>query len=222
MNQVLLLTALILTSNAAVAEEMREWIPYQRLAEASHIDKFHAAPVSQRDKLLIYPILTPSNKLILPSAVVLAVQHAQGRQAMPVGADGRVDFTFNAKWVSEGAILLINQPKGEKIGVGFGLDAAMPPGLSWQYATLMGSVQQANELIKNQAGALSLFAPKMRSVKLTFSKPAQLLIRSSKGVIALSSDARHVLQLLPDPVLMQENPLMVLSERPLAAELDTR
>lgn len=219
MKYALLLPALILSTSHAIGADMREWAPYKKLVETLYLDKFHATPASERDKLLMFPVLIPSNKNILPRDVVLTLVHAGGKQAMPVSADGRVDFVFNPAWVNEGAMLFINQPKGEKMGVSFGFDAKLPDGLQWHYASLMGSVRQANELIRRQAGALSLFAPKMKAVNLKFARPAQVKIQAKGGVLTLASDANNAIRLKPDDALLQENPMMILSERALEAEL---
>ncbi|MFZ3286480.1 MAG: hypothetical protein WA191_06480 [Telluria sp.] len=219
MKYALLLPALILSASHAIGADMREWAPYKKLVESLYVDKFHATPASERDKLLMFLMLVPSNKNISPGAVVLTLVHAGGRQAMPVSANGRVDFVFNPAWVNEGAMLFINQPKGEKMGLGFGFDARLPDGLQWRYASLMGSVRQANELIRRHAGALSLFAPKMKVVSLKFARPAQVKIQAKGGVLTLASDANNTIRLKPDDALLQENPMMILSERALEAEL---
>lgn len=221
MKYALLLPALIIVSTShAIGADMREWAPYKKLVETLYLDKFHATPSSERDKVLMFPVLIPSNKNIKPGDVVLTLVHAGGKQAMPVSADGRVDFVFNPAWVNEGAMLFINQPKGEKMRLSFGLDARLPDGLQWHYASLMGSVRQANELIRRQAGALSLFAPKMKAVNLKFARPAQLKIQARGGVLTLASDADNAIRLKPDDALLQENPMMVLSERALEAGLE--
>jgi hypothetical protein len=215
----LLLPVLLCLSHHAAADD-RVWIPYKKLLETTYLDKFYAAPASRRDLVAMAPVIAPVNKNIKAADVVLTVAHAGGKQAMPVNADGRVDFVYNQKWLDEGATIMINQPKGEKMGIGFRLDAIMPEGLQWKYATLMGSVRQSNELIKSQAGMLSMFAPTMKAVILKFARPAQLKIQAKSGVTTLASDAKGAIRLAPDDALMQENPLMVLSERPTEAELD--
>jgi hypothetical protein len=57
-------------------------------------------------------------------------------------------------------------------------------------------------------------------VVLKFAKPAQRKIQAKSGVTTLATDAKGTIRVKPDDALMQENPLMVLSERPLEAELD--
>ncbi|MES2900610.1 MAG: DUF2987 domain-containing protein [Pseudomonadota bacterium] len=215
MKKIALLMLAVTASHAFAAEE-REWAPYTKIVETIKIDKFHAQPLADRDKVVLYPIVKPQNKAIKSSDVVLTVIHSSGRQPMTVRPDGRVNFVYNPKWVAEKAGMVINQAKGEKMDVSFGLDAVLPEGTQWNYNTLVGSVGQANALIKKEAGMLSVFAPKIKSVDLVFAKPAQVKI----GARTLATDAKNRIRFTPDEVLTKENPLMVASERPLEATLE--
>ncbi|MES2127393.1 MAG: DUF2987 domain-containing protein [Pseudomonadota bacterium] len=216
MKKTLLLSTLVLLSTQVIAAENREWISYKKLVETVYLDKFYAAPAAARDKVLVVPVVHPVNKAIKESDVVFTVD----KQVMAVNKSGQMDFVFNPQWVADGTMIYINQPKGEKMGMGMEMLARLPDGTQWNYATLMGSVKQANELIKTAAGALSLFAPKIKVVTLKFAKPAQLTIQGKAGVLKLASDAKGEIVLKPEEGLMQENPLMVLSERPTVASLD--
>ncbi|MES3023862.1 MAG: DUF2987 domain-containing protein [Pseudomonadota bacterium] len=220
MKKAVLFTMLALSSQLASAAEDRAWVPYRKLVDTVYLDKFSNVPPAQRDKVAMFLLVTPKNPAIKPGDVVITVAHKDGKLPFKVAPGGRLDIPYNAKWVADDARLLINQPPGEKMNVSFGLQALMPEGLEWKYASLMGSVAQSNALIKNAAGMLSMFAPKTTSVKLKFAKPAQLKLMAKGGATTLASDAKHRIELKPDEALMLENPMMVLSERPLGAELD--
>lgn len=210
------LLMLALTAAPAFAADDRDWIPYTKFVETLKLDKFYAEPVSSRDKVVFYPVLAPKSDAIKAKDVVLTVVHAGGREALSVRPNGRVNFVWNQKWVTENAHMMINQAKGEKMNLSFALDAAVPEGTQWNYATLMGSVGQGNALIKKYAGMLSVFAPKMAKVDLVFAKPAQLKI----GAKTMATDARNKISVPLDEAMMKENPLMVVSERPLEAKLE--
>ena len=49
-----------------------------------------------------------------------------------------------------------------------------------------------------------------------FAQPAQVTIGSK----TFNTDAKNKLRLAPDEALMKENPVVMVSERPLQAELD--
>jgi len=77
-------------------------------------------------------------------------------------------------------------------------------------------VAQSSQAIKKMAGAMSMFAPTIKVVVLRFSKPAQVKV----GGKLYSSDAKNEVHLKADTELMEENPLVVASERPFEADLD--
>lgn len=213
------LLALCALHCSAFAEE-REWISYKKLLDAGYVEKFYAIPAVERDKINLFMTITPVNKNIKPSDINLSLVHAGGRQALPMTAEGRLTLTPNPKWIAEDAKLWTTAPKGEKASLGMGMTSTLPEGLQWSYAAVMGSVQQANQAIKTMAGAMSLFAPKVKLLVFKFAKPAQLRIQAKDGVKLYASDAKGQIKLTPDAALLKENPLMVASERPLEAELD--
>ena len=220
MKKILLPLLILLSHQASALAVEREWAPYRKVIENLRFDKVNALPASQRDKVIFYMTVTPDNKNIKQGDVVLTVVHAGGKQAFQVGADGRVDLPFKQQWLNEEAKMTINQPVGEKMGLGYGIDAVMPNGTQWQYASLMGSVKQSNDLVKSVAGMLSMLVPKTKSVVLVFAKPAQVKIQAKDGLRTLTSDAKNKIRIKPEDALMQENAQMTLSERPLEAELD--
>jgi hypothetical protein len=74
-----------------------------------------------------------------------------------------------------------------------------------------------NQAIKKMAGALSMFAHSVKVVVFKFHHPAQLKV----GSTAYSTDAKNQIRLKPESAWLKENPLMVASERPYEAELDS-
>ncbi|HAT30016.1 MAG TPA: hypothetical protein DCW29_03935 [Janthinobacterium sp.] len=206
-------------AGAGAAE--REWMPYAKLVGTIKLDKFYALPPAARDKVSLYATVAPANKNIPLSELVLTVVHGAGRQALPITADGKLYIVPNPAWIREDAKIWTSLPKSEKVSVGFGMDALLPDGQQWQYSKLMGSVQQGNDLIKSQAGMLSIFMPTLRSVILKFAKPAQLRIEGKDGTKLYASDAKGWIRLKPESAWMREDPAMLVSERPVEAELDT-
>lgn len=216
----LALLSLISLPLATLAED-REWISYKTLIEDRRLDRFYAIPAAERDKLNLFVTIRPVNQNMKPSDVNLTVASAAGRQALPIAPDGRLSVVPNPKWISEDAKIWTNVPKGEKTSLGWDITTPLPEGVQWSYAAVMSSLDQSNRAIKKMAGALSLFVPKTNMVILKFARPAQLSIQSKDGVKLYTSDTRGQIKLKPDAALMKENPLMVASERPFEAELET-
>ena len=216
----LLLIALLAGAGAAQAEE-REWVSYKKFVETMRLDRYYALPQSERDKLDFYLTLRPSNKELKLADMNLTVVHAGTRTALPVDNQAHLRMAPNAKWLADDAMIMTTQPKGEKISMLYNLDAVVPEGTQWPYNNLMGSIAQGNAAIGKVAGAFSMFAPTIKYVTLTFDKPAQLTIQSKSGTRQLLSDAKNKIRLTADAALLKENPLMLVSVRPLKADLET-
>jgi hypothetical protein len=213
----LALIPLLLLSFAAHADE-REWVPYKKLVEDLRLDKFYALPAAERDKVNLYLTVKPKNKNYKPSDVVLTVVHGSERQPLPaLSPDFRMALVPNPKWMTEETKILTSLPKEEKSQVGYDAVTPLPEGLQWNYAPVMSSVGQMNQAIKKMAGALSMFAPSVKVVVFKFSHPAQLKV----GSTVYSTDAKNQIKLKPESAWLKENPLMVASERPFEAELDS-
>jgi len=194
----------------------REWVPYKKLIEDLRIDKFYALPAAERDKLRLFITVKPDNKSYKPSDVILTA--VKGKERLPLPAlspDYRLALVPNPAWLSDDTQIMTSLPKGEKSKVSLTATTALPDGLQWNYAAVMGSVAQMNQAIKKMAGALSMFAPTIKSVVFKFGKPAQLTV----GNKVWTTDAQHQIALKPDATLLKDNPAMLASERPVEAEL---
>jgi hypothetical protein len=214
----LLLTSLLLALPGHAAE--REWLPYRKLVDIIKLDKFDALPPAERDKVILYAKLVPVNKAISPLDAGLVVVDGASRTPLPLDAGGRARMVLNQQWLAHDAQIWTSLPKGEKMRMGFDLGAVLPETTQWRYATVMGAIPQTNAAIGKVAGALSLFAPTLKSVLFKFDKPAQLTIKTAGGDKRYASDARNHVRLKLDEDMLKENPLVELSARPLEAEID--
>jgi hypothetical protein len=213
----LALLPLLVLSLAAHADE-REWVPYKKLVEDLRIDKFYALPAAERDKLNLFITVKPNNKSYKPSDVVLTVVQGTERQPLPpLSPEFRMALVPSPKWMTDQTKIMTSLPKEEKSAVGYDVVTPLPEGLQWNYAPVMGSVGQMNQAIKKMAGALSMFAPSVKVVVFKFAKPAQLKV----GATVYNTDARNQIKLKPESGLLKDNPLMIASERPFEAELDS-
>lgn len=212
----LLCLPLLALSFSAHADE-REWMSYKNVVEKMRLDKFYAIPAAERDKLALFVTVMPENKALKPADVHLTLVDGAERQALPLSPDYRIAVVPNPKWMADDARIMTNLPKGEKSSVGWDLVTTLPDGQQWNYAALMAGVPQSNAAIKKMAGAMSLFAPTIKVLVLRFNKPAQVTIAGK----LYSSDAKNEVRLKTDAGLVKDNPLVVASERPFEADLDT-
>jgi hypothetical protein len=215
-----LLLPLLLTLPVLAHAEDREWVPYKKVIDAIKLDQFYALPAAERDKVKVSARFQPKNKALPLSSVKLTLVHAEGRLALPLDSEGRINLPFNPKWIAEDAKIWTSLPKDEKAGIGFEVAAVLPDALQWNYATVMGSVTQTNALIDKLAGMMRIFAPTMKLVNLKFNKQAQLTIQSKGGEKRYATDAKNQITLKLDPALLAENPLVTVTERPFEAEVD--
>ena len=215
----LLLLPLTLAVTARAAE--REWLPYRKLVDTVKADKFYALPAGERDKVILYARLIPVNKAIAPPDAKLFVVDGGARTALPLDAAGRTRIVPNPQWLANDARIWTSLPSGEKMSLSFDIGAVLPEAAQWNYASVMGSVPQANAAIGKVAGALSMFVPTMKSVIFKFDKPAQMSIKAKDGERRYVTDAKHQLRLKVDKDLLKENPVVALSERPFEAEIDS-
>ena len=215
----LLLLPLTLAVTARAAE--REWLPYRKLVDTVKADKFYALPAGERDKVILYARLIPVNKAIAPPDAKLFVVDGGARTALPLDAAGRTRIVPNQQWLANDARIWTSLPSGEKMSLSFDIGAVLPEAAQWNYASVMGSVPQANAAIGKVAGALSMFVPTMKSVIFKFDKQAQMSIKAKDGERRYVTDAKHQLRLKVDKDLLKENPVVALSERPFEAEIDS-
>lgn len=216
----LFLLASLLPAAAGAAGE-REWMPYKKLVDTVKADKFYALPAGERDKVILYARLIPVNKAIAPPDARLVVVDGASKTPLPLDAAGRTRLVPNPQWLADDAKIWTSLPSGEKMSLGFDIGAVLPEASQWNYATVMGSISQANAAVGKVAGALRFFVPTMKSVIFKFDKPAQLTIKAKGGEKRYASDAKHQLRLKLDEELLKENPVVALSERPFEAEIDS-
>lgn len=103
----------------------------------------------------------------------LRVQVAVGDRVVPVeiAENGRIDLPFRQDWADSDAMVRVNQPKGSFV-MAFDMQPRVPDGTRMSYAQLTESATVVERGIKQMAGMLSLFAPKVRSFTLEFATGA--------------------------------------------------
>jgi hypothetical protein len=160
------LAALLVAAALASPQARAEWreVPYADVAKMS-LDLKKSDP---QGVFTTYYILKPAKGRKAPPAdVQFRVRAGDQVIDVPVGPGGRVQFPLHPEWVEQGAVVLVNQPKGS-FQMSFGLDPRTPPGTRMTYAALAESAPILERGIKDYAGMFSLFAPKVRGLLLDF------------------------------------------------------
>lgn len=214
MKKLVLLPLLFLSLQAHAAE--REWVPYKKLVEDLRIDKFYALPAAERERLNLFISIKPNNPTYKPSDVVLTAVKGSERLPLPaLSADFRMALVPNPALLSDDTKIMTSLPAGEKSKVSMVATTTLPDGKQWPYASVMGNVARMNQAIKKMAGALSMFAPSVKSVVFKFAKPAQLSVDGK----VYATDDKNQITLKPESGWLKQNPSIVASERPFEAEL---
>jgi len=213
-----LVATLLLSATAAATD--REWITYARLLEITRLDRFHAAPPAERDKVRLLGTVKPNNPAIAPSSLVFTVVRGNEKKRIAVNPDGSFDPAIDPAWVKDNPRVLTSMPEGEKAGFSFVALPVLPAGTRFDYASLMAGVRQGNALVKSQGGLLRFMMPTFVGIMLFYpaGQAASATIHGPQGERIVSTDANGVLRLPLDEALWKSGAQVTLSQRPQAAD----
>lgn len=216
-----LLGATIWSAPAACAD--RDWINYQDLLRITSTEKFYAAPAAQRDKLRILGTIKPNNPAIAAADIAFTVIHGEQRKRIAVAADGTFDPSIDSSWVRANPKVLTNMPAGEKARFAFAVAPLVPGGVQFDYAGLMASVRQCNDLIKTQAGMMRFMLPTFVGIQMRYPRgqAATAHIRTAGGEKTVTPDADGLLRLPLDEALLRAGAQLTLSQRPQSFDFIT-
>jgi hypothetical protein len=118
-----------------------------------------------------YVVRPAKGRTTVPPGLQFQVRAGGTTLPVPIGTDGRISFPLHQDWADQGAVVLINQPKGT-FSMSFGMDARTPPGTRMTYAALAESAPVLERGIKDMAGLMSFLAPKVKALLLDFAPGA--------------------------------------------------
>jgi hypothetical protein len=130
------------------------------------------------------------------------------RRALAIAADGRVDVPVGRALADGGARLLLKKPDNAPPCSLTANVAAKPEARrELPYRELAELVAQMHAFVSDLAGGLSMLAPDVDGLVLTFASPAELTIHAAAGDIVLrGAEGRIELEL--DKELARQNPLV--------------
>ena len=130
------------------------------------------------------------------------------RRVLVIAADGRVDMPVDRALADGGAGLLLKKPDSAP-PCSLSANVAAKPELRRElpYRELAELVAQMQAFVSTIAGGLSMFAPDVDGLVLTFASPAELTIHAAAGDIVLRSDEGRI-ELELSKELARQNPLV--------------
>ncbi|KFN41307.1 DUF2987 domain-containing protein [Arenimonas oryziterrae] len=155
-----------LLSLTCAAPALADWrdVPYADVAKMP----LGLKKVDTRGVYSFYYLARPAEgKTALPPGLQLRIKAGTQVIPVPIAENGRIDLPFRQDWASNGAVIQVNQPKGS-FRMTFTMIPRVPAGTRMSYANLTESAEVMERGIREMAGMLSLFAPKVRAFTLQF------------------------------------------------------
>ena len=158
-----------------------------------------------------------NNLVIRPLTVTILSRN--GHIEVPVAADNSFAIPINDDLRDENPTVITNQPKGT-LSLQVGVRILLPQATRYAYSEFWLGIQQANAMTKRFAGMMHwLFSESADSLILRFSRPERQMLRiaASDGALTLIADDSGTIFVRIDKKLVEENPMMELSEPALDA-----
>jgi hypothetical protein len=220
------LCLMLLAPRLALAEDAR--LPYQyiRRVQQAQVELGHA-----HTNLLFVMQLRCTLTNVNNSNITVFIDAKSGRIPVPLGAEGVFSVPVRTDLSAENPWIIINQPKGTMelnwhAGLAPALVRQMKTTNAIHYRPLMLAVRDCDEA---QDAMRQLFpaAPRLTLVglRLTFRASAMApsaIIHAKGGDRRLAADVLNELIIPLDGDLLEEDPLMTLTESPVAVEIILR
>lgn len=212
--------ALFSSGLPAHAAETNASIPYKGLNQMCE-----AADTVNSSNVILRVFISSTNKTVHPSDIKLTIQ-SKSKGAIPVqiGTNGLIsNFPHDKALLKENPSVISNQPKGSlRTSVNMLFPIQDQP--TFRYARIKDDADEINKLIKEQAGLLSLIAPKVKGLYFHFPREsagkAKIAIESASGRKEFVADKDGEIEIAVDKKLLAENPEVKVSEKPQWIEPD--
>jgi len=211
-----LLASGALAGPAFAADEVAT-LPYKALI--ANALTFLNVAVGERDRLALIQSLRPDNGNLVVRPLVITILSKNGRIDVPVGADNSFAIPITDELRDENPTVFTNQPKGS-LSLQVGVRVLLPQATRYSYSEFWLGIEQANRMTKRFAGMMRwLFAEAADSLVLRFSRPERQMLRiaAEDGPLTLIADDSGTIFIRIDKKLVDQNPMMELSEPALDA-----
>ncbi|MDB5360556.1 MAG: hypothetical protein JWO51_1853 [Rhodospirillales bacterium] len=205
-----------LAGPASAADEFAT-LPYR--AMIANALTFLNVAVGERDRLALVQSLRPDGGNLAIRPLTITILSKNGKIDVPVAADNSFAIPINDELHDENPTVLTNQPKGS-LSLQVGVRILLPQATRFTYAEFWLGIEQANRMTKRFAGMMRwLFAETADSLILRFGRPERQMLRiaAADGALTLIADDSGTIFVRMDRKLVEQNPMMELSEPALDA-----
>jgi len=205
------------TAGPASAADEVATLPYRTLTANAII--FLNVQAGERDRLALVQSLRPDGGNLVSRPLTITILSKNGRIDVPVGADNSFAIPISDDLSEENPTVVTNQPKGS-LSLQVGVRILLPQTTRYAYSEFWLGIQQANAMTKRFAGMMRwLFSQSADSLILRFNRPERQMLRiaASDGALTLIADDSGTIFVRIDKKLVEENPMMELSEPALDA-----
>lgn len=198
-NVVLFLAALAACATGVALAADTKSFAYERFGEVA--GQVQAA--AKYDQLLVRVKITVADGSIAPDKLVFTIPQAGGDMVLRPAADGTIDLPYSAELKARNPTVTTNVPADLKLKMTIDVQMRPSPLATFPYALLAKGVAQVNALVKEQAGAMSWFAPSVTRLLVKCGSDCSATLSSAATHILAGKDGAITLPLIekPDPAL---------------------
>jgi len=187
-------------------------LPYRAMTD--NLLTFLNVDVGHRDRLALVQSLNPDGGNLVSRPLTITILSKTGRINVPVGTDNSFAIPMSDELRDENPTVTTNQPKGS-LTLQVGVRILLPQTTRYAYSEFWLGIQQANQMTKRFAGLVrGFFSESADSLVLRFAQPERQMLRiaAPDGPLTLIADDSGTIFVRIDKKLVEENPMMDLSE----------
>jgi hypothetical protein len=198
---------------ALAAPATRAWAPYSEVYGI--FAKFLAIPAKERDTLSLRVRIKPPTSITRPDEINLRMGLLADARRIEISPDWMMMLPIESALVKSNPTITTNLIVGQSLILRPELVIKPQSGLSWSYAQLSLSLDQANSAVRAQAGVWAMFAPKAKEVLMTFDKASVTVrLQTAKGIQNIPVSANGEVKLRFDSALVRQRATIIMSAAP--------
>jgi hypothetical protein len=173
-----------------------------------------AQKMARYDRLRAVQRIQSKLPTVSASQIRIAIKAARGDIAVPIAADGRIEFPFDGALQSENPSVQTNQPKGS-LSLTVTMELKLPPGERIAWRDLDAALQQARAMLDEQGRERGGAVPAVGGAEFRFAPGSDArvtLAGRSERLLVADAEGRVIVML--DETTLKEQPDLLLNVRP--------